>query len=694
MSVNASQPELNQLIYRHLKQHGFLSAAEEFQRHSPQGEANSSVSLLDIYTSWLNNPKKKKRSNSAGSSKSRQGKTPSKAKTVSPRKKTEKTVKTPVSLKKPVKAKRKGSNEKPSQSPIKAKKSKLDTTETAPANGSDSDSSLDVEKWKKLLDQLTEVDVAKMETINALTSSEPQAKKKRVRKPRAKPVPKADAHVQQNGGTVGQNEKKGAEKVVTLTKTNTAKRSRKENVALVSSPNKLSPNKRAKGLVDIQASSSTPEKQAQLQEMSVSVNVGDEKAYVTSPEPKKKKKKKKEETEEEREGSAEEINSDGKEKAKKKMKKREITEQEDPDKTEDTKRAAEEGKVEETNSNNADISILGLHKKKAKKKEKDKTRREENLAQIDEKEKKKMVVIENSEPLNEEIISNANKAGSDKKPKENVQDKKAKKRKEKKDVAGNLEYANVGEKENVEQNIEEKELLQEIVKKKKDKKKKETYTEEHLAQTHEKKKKTLSNNEDNPEQVDKDIKENTEQILTDENEVQSEKKGEQNDQGKKAKKKKKKEKSNTEGISEHVTVAEEEHAKENVEENSEQMGEKKKLKKKKKESLGNEESPEEVVREKKAKKKKKSNKEDLEQTVEEDTPKDEGDHSNDKSTLETSELSPENTTTPKKKKKKKNKLKSDEVPEEAVIPAQDVSVTQINSDDVHKKKKKSKSKES
>ncbi|MEQ2165181.1 hypothetical protein GOODEAATRI_014288, partial [Goodea atripinnis] len=152
MSVNASQLDLNQLIYRHLKEHGFLSAAEELQRHSPQEEANPSVSLLDIYKSWLKDPKKKKRPNSAKCSKSGQEKTSSKA---TPGRKMDKTVKNPASPKKSVRAKRKKMDETPGQSVVKAKKSKLNTTEKAAADGSDSDSSLDVEKWKKLLDQLT-----------------------------------------------------------------------------------------------------------------------------------------------------------------------------------------------------------------------------------------------------------------------------------------------------------------------------------------------------------------------------------------------------------------------------------------------------------------------------------------------------------------------------------------------------------
>lgn len=36
MSVNPPKHELIQLIYRHLKEHGFHSAAKELQKHSPQ----------------------------------------------------------------------------------------------------------------------------------------------------------------------------------------------------------------------------------------------------------------------------------------------------------------------------------------------------------------------------------------------------------------------------------------------------------------------------------------------------------------------------------------------------------------------------------------------------------------------------------------------------------------------------------
>ncbi|XP_023183960.1 nucleolar and coiled-body phosphoprotein 1-like isoform X1 [Xiphophorus maculatus] len=495
MSVNASQLELNQLIYRHLKEHGFLSAAEELQRHSPQVntvltdimvESKPSVSLLDIYKSWLKNPKKKRCPKSEKCSKSGEQKTPSKAKTASTRKKTDKPAKIPASPKKSVPAKRKKSDEKPSQS-VKAKKSKPNTMEKASGDESDSDSSLDIEKWKKLLDQLTEVDVAKMETINAL-ASESQPKKKRVRKPQAKPLSEADAPVQQNGETIGQNEQ-GIEKVGTQTPTkkNAAKRSKKESPARDSSPTMQSPNKRVKSVEDKQASSEIPEKfekQTELQEMLVPVNAKDAMAQETKK--KKKKKKEKEKNEDKIEGSANETNSDGKDS---KEKRSEITEQEEAGKTEGAKRTTKEGKMEERGSDDDNISELSLQKKKAKKKEKDKSSSEEGLAQIDKK-KKMMVVSEENLKQPDKII----KPGKPKK-------------KENNNMEGNLEYVSVGEEGSGVQTIEEIENSKEIVTKEK------TSSEEYSAEMHKKKakkKKDKSVMEENLEHGTMAVEENVE----------------------------------------------------------------------------------------------------------------------------------------------------------------------------------------
>ncbi|KAE8285993.1 hypothetical protein D5F01_LYC15673 [Larimichthys crocea] len=260
MSVNASEHELNQLIYRHLKEHGFHSAADELQRHSPQGETKTSASLLDIYVSWLKDSKDKRKTGSAI-----QSRTPAKATRIQPAPTSNQTEDDsssdieelsqsllpqtpPASSKKSASAagvkpvvaaspnKKKLANpfapvhaapgessdttdisenegnppavsvpakrkESEGKSAVKVKKTPT-KAKVAAAGGddSDSDSSLDVEKWKKLVLQMTDSDVAKMDTINALDSSTPPPLKKRVRKPRAKPPAKTDTPAQQSKG--------------------------------------------------------------------------------------------------------------------------------------------------------------------------------------------------------------------------------------------------------------------------------------------------------------------------------------------------------------------------------------------------------------------------------------------------------------------------------------------------------------
>ncbi|KAJ0050211.1 hypothetical protein NL108_014053 [Boleophthalmus pectinirostris] len=60
--MTASTPELITLIYRHLKEHGFHTAAEELQKHSLQSEAPTSTTLQDVYSSWLKSSKRKTKS--------------------------------------------------------------------------------------------------------------------------------------------------------------------------------------------------------------------------------------------------------------------------------------------------------------------------------------------------------------------------------------------------------------------------------------------------------------------------------------------------------------------------------------------------------------------------------------------------------------------------------------------------------
>ncbi|XP_077588868.1 uncharacterized protein LOC144207332 isoform X2 [Stigmatopora nigra] len=179
MPVNASQKELIVLIFRHLKENGFHSAAEELLKQSPQGsemgtEALSS-SLVDIYSSWLKQSKNKHPTSNGRVS------TPVQAAS-----KEEK-----ITAKKAQKPKSPKINKKDAKWSTSVKKEKQQNVAAAAATTteSDSDSSLDLEKWKEMRSQMTDVNVMKIDNIDALefSSSSGKCVKKRVRKPPAKP---------------------------------------------------------------------------------------------------------------------------------------------------------------------------------------------------------------------------------------------------------------------------------------------------------------------------------------------------------------------------------------------------------------------------------------------------------------------------------------------------------------------------
>nr|XP_049602117.1 uncharacterized protein C01G6.5 isoform X2 [Syngnathus scovelli] len=180
MSANAFQHELIVLIFRHLKDNGFRSAAEELLRHSPQelvvGPASISSSLGEIYDFWLKHSKNKYSNSKKG------GSTQIKAapKKDIPAKKVQK--------RKLAIPKKEEKDAKLSETVTPAKMLKKDQNAVASAAGdSDSDSSLDVDKWKNMLLQMTELDVAKMNTLNALDSTTPKPVKRAARQTRAKP---------------------------------------------------------------------------------------------------------------------------------------------------------------------------------------------------------------------------------------------------------------------------------------------------------------------------------------------------------------------------------------------------------------------------------------------------------------------------------------------------------------------------
>ncbi|XP_061690681.1 ribosomal RNA processing protein 1 homolog B [Syngnathoides biaculeatus] len=207
MSVNSFSHELIVLIFRYLKENGFHSAAEELLRHSPQesveGAKELTSSLAEIYSSWLKFSKKKYSSSNRGGS--TQVKAASK-KDSKPAKKVQK--------RKSVKPKRESKDSKLSGAVTPAKKLKQEHKAVAVDDGdSDSDSSLDVEKWRRMLVQMTEVDIAKIDTINALDPFTPKPAKKRVRKTQAKPK------IDTSGKQLAEKKSDLVEKVVTKEQT-------------------------------------------------------------------------------------------------------------------------------------------------------------------------------------------------------------------------------------------------------------------------------------------------------------------------------------------------------------------------------------------------------------------------------------------------------------------------------------------
>ncbi|XP_077388754.1 uncharacterized protein tcof1 isoform X2 [Festucalex cinctus] len=163
MAVNASQHDLIVLIFRYLKENGFHSAAEELLRHSPQefvvGATGIAASLVEIYSFWLKHSENNySRSNGGGSTqikaaskKDKSAKKPQKQKSVIP------------------KEEKKNVTSSETVTPAKALK-KQEKAVTAGDDDSDSDSSLDFNKWTEIVLQMTAKPV-----------------RKRVRKSRAKP---------------------------------------------------------------------------------------------------------------------------------------------------------------------------------------------------------------------------------------------------------------------------------------------------------------------------------------------------------------------------------------------------------------------------------------------------------------------------------------------------------------------------
>lgn len=325
-----------------------------------------------------------------------------------------------------------------------------------------------------------------MEIINTLDPSAPEPKKKRVRKPRAKPPPKAAANVCDTNGVAEKNSK-DKEDVSSKSK---LKKSGPESTAHVpESPNISSKEKTA-------SSTLPPEKQT-LFKMYMSLLTPHKENTTDEPEPKKKKKES-----ETREDDRARVSEQTVEKIIKEKK---------------TKSAKPETEKNDVEQNANFCTEPAVEEKTAKKRKKEKTRSEESSAETAEKTKvktkKKTVDSETNKELNsaEEIntdqtVANPKKTGIEERLEEKVKQKKVKKKKEKVVCEEILEAETVEAQENIEQKVEDEENPELIVKKKKAKKKKKESAdvENNPEEVQEVKEKEKNHDESTSEQIDKE----------------------------------------------------------------------------------------------------------------------------------------------------------------------------------------------
>lgn len=211
--TDASQNELINLIYHHLKDNGYKKAARSLRKHAPQVETNEvKASLTEIFQKWasadddappvpsgvqtpeLQSPVKRKTGAGATS------KITSPSAGLNPKK--------PASSKKTSGSGNKSQKEnKKKKEPRKRKASTCAdvpasaSVSAAPGNDSDSDTSLDLEKWRKVASQLSDADRAKMDVLSVLDESvvTSSGKSTAKRKPRQPAKAKRDAKPAEKG---------------------------------------------------------------------------------------------------------------------------------------------------------------------------------------------------------------------------------------------------------------------------------------------------------------------------------------------------------------------------------------------------------------------------------------------------------------------------------------------------------------
>lgn len=185
--INPSQEALISLIYRHLKDNGYKKAANVLRKHAPQVETGEvKASLSEIYNKWTSDEAGKILIGDVKSDSSENSDappwppdvqtpelSPASTNAQSPKKPVNRNIRKTSGSKKQTKKETvtKSKKTKKLGSENGGPKSHTAAVSTTPESVSDSDSSLDVEKWTKLVSQLSDADLAKMEVLSNFVES-------------------------------------------------------------------------------------------------------------------------------------------------------------------------------------------------------------------------------------------------------------------------------------------------------------------------------------------------------------------------------------------------------------------------------------------------------------------------------------------------------------------------------------------
>ncbi|XP_056625662.1 muscle M-line assembly protein unc-89 [Triplophysa dalaica] len=179
--TNPSQEALISLIYRHLKDNGYKKAANVLRKDEPQVKNKEvKASLSEIFKKWASEETGERLTGDVESDASESSdispwppdvQTPELSPGLSRKKPVNRNVRKTSGSKKLTKKETVKKSKKAKKSGLENGGLKILTAAVSGSSESDSDSSLDVEKWRKLVSQLSDADVAKMEVLSNFVES-------------------------------------------------------------------------------------------------------------------------------------------------------------------------------------------------------------------------------------------------------------------------------------------------------------------------------------------------------------------------------------------------------------------------------------------------------------------------------------------------------------------------------------------